>query len=238
MSQPGVKDLARSSSTVLSNARRSDKLLAVLLEEFHPIFYPRSIAVVGASANESKAGSKWVRGLLAAGFEGRVYPVSSGGGTLSGLEISPSLRAVPGEVDYVVASVPRQSVLALLDDCAVKKVKAIQFFTAGFSETGTTDGREIESQMVKKARQNGIRIIGPNCIGVYCPENRIPLGPSPLGKLGTSGSVGFISQSGGIAAKLAEIGIARHINFSKIVSFGNGIDLNASDFLQYLVADT
>ena len=212
--------------------------MAVLLEEFHPIFYPRSIAVVGASANESKAGSKWVRGLLAAGFEGRVYPVSSGGGTLSGLEISPSLRAVPGEVDYVVASVPRQSVLALLDDCAVKKVKAIQFFTAGFSETGTTDGREMEVQMVKKARQNGIRIIGPNCIGVYCPENRIPLGPSPLGKLGTSGSVGFISQSGGIAAKLAEIGIARHINFSKIVSFGNGIDLDASDFLQYLAADT
>ncbi len=238
MSQRGVKDLARSSSTILSTTRRSDKLLAVLREEFHSIFYPRSIAVVGASANESKAGSKWVRGLLAAGFEGQVYPVSSGGGTLSGLEIYPNLRAVPGEVDYVVASVPRQSVLALLDDCAIKRVQAIQFFTAGFSETGTTDGRKMEAQMVKKARQNGIRIIGPNCIGVYCPESRLPLGPSPLGRLGTSGSVGFISQSGGIAAKLAEIGIARHINFSKVVSFGNGIDLDASDFLQYLAADT
>jgi len=207
------------------------------LREFEPVFYPRSIAIVGASADERKFGSKWVKGLVSAGFAGPVYPVSSGGGTIAGLEISPDLRSVPGEVDYVIASVPRQSVLGLLDDCTARKVKVIQFFTAGFSEVGTGRGRELEQQMVVKAKQGGIRIIGPNCIGVYCPEHKMPLGPSSLGRVGTSGFVGFVSQSGGIAAKLVEIGIARHINYSKGVSFGNGIDLDASDFLQYLAAD-
>lgn len=207
------------------------------LKEFEPIFYPESIAVVGASADERKFGSKWVKALISAGFKGPIYPVSSGGGITSGLRISPNLRAVPGEVDYVIASVPRQSVLGLLDDCTAKKVKAVQFFTAGFSEIGTPHGREMEQQMLLKARRGGVRIIGPNCIGIYCPEHRIPLGPSPLGKIGMSGSVAFISQSGGIAAKLVEIGMARHINYSKCISFGNGIDLDACDFLQYLAAD-
>lgn len=207
------------------------------LKEFEPVFYPKSIAVIGASADERNFGHKWVRALISAGFDGSIYPVSYGGGTIAGLEISPALTSVPGEVDYVIASVSRQSVLGLLDDCIAKKVKAIQFFTAGFSEIGTHQGRELEERMVTKARQGGIRIIGPNCIGIYCPEHRIPLGPSPLGKVGISGSVGFVSQSGGIAAKLVEVGIARGINYSKGVSFGNGIDLDASDFLQYLTAD-
>ncbi len=207
------------------------------LKEFEPIFYPKSIAVVGASSNEQKTGTRWVKALISAGFPGKVYPVASGGGSVCGLEIFSNLRLVPGEVDYVIVSIPRESVLELLDDCAAKKVKAVQFFTAGFSETGKPQWRELERQMVRKARQNGIRIIGPNCIGVYCPEHKIPCGPSSVGRIGTSGSVGFVSQSGGIADKLIEIGIARSINYSKGVSFGNGVDLDASDFLQYLAAD-
>ena len=134
----------------------------------------------------------------------------------------------------MLLAVPRQSALELLDDCAAKNVKAVHFFTAGFSETDTQQGRKLEEQMLGKARRGNVRIIGPNCIGVYCPEHRIPF---LMGILGENGSVGFISQSGGIASKLVTIGIARHINYSKGVSFGNGIDLDASDFLQYLAAD-
>jgi acyl-CoA synthetase (NDP forming) len=124
--------------------------------------------------------------------------------------------------------------LELLDDCAAKNVKAVHFFTAGFSEMNAQQGRKLEEQMLEKARQGNVRIIGPNCIGVYCPEHRIPF---LTGILGENGPVGFISQSGGIATKLVTTGIARHINYSKGVSFGNGIDLDASDFLQYLAAD-
>jgi acyl-CoA synthetase (NDP forming) len=203
------------------------------LKEFEPIFYPKSIAVVGASATSIKAGSVWVWVLKSAGFPGPIYPIGSKGGRIADLEIFPNLRLVPKEVDYVIVSVPRQSVLELLDDCAAKNVKAVQFFTAGFSEIDA-QGRKLEEQMLEKAREGNIRIIGPNCIGVYCPEHKIPF---PLGILGESGPVGFASQSGGIATKLVTTGIALHINYSKVVSFGNGIDLDASDFLQYLAAD-
>jgi len=204
------------------------------LKEFEPIFYPKSVAVVGASATSIKAGSLWVWALSSAGFPGLIYPVGSSGGRIADLEIFPNLRLVPGEVDYIIVAIPRQSVLELLDDCAAKNVKAVQFFTAGFSEMDAQEGRKLEEQMLEKARQGNIRIIGPNCIGVYCPEHKIPF---LMGMLGESGSVGFVSQSGGIATKLVTTGIARHINYSKGVSFGNGIDLDASDFLQYLAAD-
>jgi len=204
------------------------------LKELEPVFYPKSIAVVGASATSIKAGSVWVRDLRSAGFPGVIYAVGSSGGRLGDLEVFPNLRLVPGEVEYVIVAIPRQSVLELLDDCATKNVKAVHFFTAGFSEIGTQQGRMLEEQMLEKARWGNIRIVGPNCIGAYCPEHRIPF---LTGILGESGPVGFVSQSGGIATKLVTIGIARHINYSKGVSFGNGIDLDASDFLQYLAAD-
>jgi acyl-CoA synthetase (NDP forming) len=204
------------------------------LKDFEPIFYPRSIAVIGASATAIKAGSAWVWSLKSAGFPGHIHPVGSKSGRLADLEIFTSLSLVPGEVDYVIVATPRQSVLELLDDCVAKNVKVVQFFTAGFSEMDAQQGHKLEERMLEKARQGSVRIIGPNCIGVYCPEHKIPF---LMGTLGKSGSVGFVSQSGGIATKLVTIGIARHINYSKGVSFGNGIDLDASDFLQYLAAD-
>lgn len=205
------------------------------LAELEPVFYPKSIAVVGVSADERKMGSVWVKGLLSSGFTGHVYAVGSSGGTVSGLSILPNLRLVPEEVDYVIVSIPRQSVMEFLHDCAAKGVKVVQFFTAGFSETGQQEWREAEERMVNEARQYGIRIIGPNCIGAYCPEGTLPYGPS--NRVGISGSVGFLSQSGGIGDKLVNIGIARHIDYSRGVSFGNGVDLDASDFLQYLATD-
>ncbi|MBE0430652.1 MAG: CoA-binding protein [Dehalococcoidia bacterium] len=204
------------------------------LKELEPVFYPGSIAVVGASANSRKAGTAWVWTLMSAGFPGPIYPVGFSGGRIGDLEVYPSLKHVPGDIDYVIVAIPRQSVLEFLDDCVTRQVKAVQFFTAGFSEMDAHRGRDVEEKMVEKARQGNMRIVGPNCIGVYCPERRIPF---IMGTLGDSGSVGFVSQSGGIAGKLATVGLARHINFSKGVSFGNGIDLDASDFLQYLAAD-
>jgi len=204
------------------------------LKEFEPIFYPKSIAVVGASATSIAAGSVWVSDLRSAGFPGPVYPVGASGGRIGDLEILPSLGLVPADVDYVIVAVPRQSALRLLDDCTAKNVKAVHFFTAGFSEMDRQQGRRLEEQMLEKARRGNVRIIGPNCIGVYCPEHKIPF---LTGILGQKGPVGFISQSGGIATKLVTMGMTRHINYSKGVSFGNGIDLDASDFLQYLAAD-
>jgi len=137
----------------------------------------------------------------------------------------------------VVASVPARSVLQLLDECIEKKARFVQFFTAGFSETGSSEGEDLERRMLEVAHKGGLRIIGPNCIGNFCPAAGIPLGPVPGGKTGTPGTVSFISQSGGMAAKLVEYGFARQIGFSKGVSVGNCIDLDTSDFLDYFTHD-
>jgi len=205
-----------------------------LLQEFEPIFYPKSIAVVGVSQSMFKVGSFWLKAIIDAGFEGNVYPVNPRGGEFLGLKVYPSIREIPGIVDYVIVSIPREAVPNLLDDCA-NKVRAVHFFTAGFSEAGDTAGHKLEEELVRKAREGGFRIIGPNCIGTYSPESKVPYGPR--GKIGKVGSLGFISQSGGIGEKLVELGVARGIDYSKGISFGNGIDLDSADFMEYMAVD-
>ncbi len=205
------------------------------LQEFEPIFYPESIAVVGASKDEWKFGTRYLRALTTSGFEGPLYPVNPGGGEILGLKAYPNLTSIPGPVDYVIISIPAQYIPDLLDDCTRKGVRVVQMFTAGFSETGEEEGRRLEEEIVKKAQEGGFRIIGPNCIGVYTPAHHMPYGPMEFS--GEAGSVAFISQSGGVAGNFIEEGIRRGIQFSKAVSFGNGCDLDSIDYLEYLAVD-
>lgn len=204
-------------------------------EALDSFFHPRSIAVVGVSRDMAKAGTFYLQGLLRARFKGKTYPVNSNGGEILGLKAYARVADIPGPVDYVIVSVPRQSVLGVLDDCAAKGVKAVQLFVAGFSELGDEESLKLEGEMVKKARQGGFRLIGPNCIGLSCPAINFPLGPEAW--LAEAGQVGFASQSGSLAGRLTQVGIARGIRFSKIVSFGNGCDLSGLDFLEYLALD-
>ncbi len=205
------------------------------LKELEPVFFPKSIAVIGASWDKQKTGYQYVAGLISAGFKGKIYPVNPKGGELLGLKVYPNLTAIPEDIDYVIVSIPRESVLPLLEECAAKKVKIVQFFTAGFSEAEDDVGHELETSIVNKARQGGFRIIGPNCIGVYCPASKIPLGWWTT--LGEEGSISFLSQSGGMAISIVEIGIAKGINYSKGISYGNGCDLDSIDFLEYFAVD-
>lgn len=107
------------------------KLSREKLKELEPIFYPQSIAVVGASANEQKIGSQWLKGLISSGFKGELYPVNPRGGEVFGLKIYRDLRSIPGLVDLVIVCIPRTSVLRVLSDCAAKGIKAVYFYTAG-----------------------------------------------------------------------------------------------------------
>lgn len=204
------------------------------LEEFEAIFNPRSIAIVGAS-RQRKIGGLAVHHLLAAGYKGRIFPVNPAEKEIMGVTAYASVTDIPDPVDYAIIMVPASIVPAIVDDCAVKGVKAVQLFTAGFSETGEDELTKLERQIVARARKAGIRLIGPNCVGVSVPSKLIPL--ETTGTIGKPGDIAFLAQSGGHTETLADIGHSRDIRFSKLISFGNASDLNAMDFLEYLKED-
>jgi acyl-CoA synthetase (NDP forming) len=206
------------------------------LKEFEPVFYPRSIAVVGVSRKVKRGGTAFLEGFLKAGFKGKLYAVSPAGGEVLGLKIYPNLRSIPEPVDYALLSIPRSAILDTIDDCAAKGVKAAHLFTAGFSETGDEEARDLEREMVRRARMGGVRLIGPNCIGVYSPRNLMPYGPMEH-LLREAGSVAFVSQSGGQGENILIEGMRRGLKVGKGVSFGNGADLDSPDFLEYLAVD-
>jgi len=199
------------------------------------IFHAQSIAVVGASNNPASGGYHFTRHLIDYGYRGRVYPVNPGYSEVLGLKAYPSLKDIPGPVDYVISSVPASQVLGMLDDCIEKGIRAIHLFTARFSETGRREAAELEQKILRRARQGGIRLIGPNCMGVYCPQERISFGYDfPL----EAGSVGMVFQSGGAATELVRLAAQRGVRFSKVVSYGNALDYSEADFLSYLSRDT
>ncbi len=202
-----------------------------LLEE---IFSPRGIAVIGASPIEMDPAARgFVQPLKEAGFP-NIYPVNPKYTEVLGIPCYPSLQAVPGVVDHVVVSTPAESALALLDDCAAKNVKSVHFFTAGFSENSYTERARMERAMLRKARASGFRIIGPNCAGLYVPKSHLS---NVIGLPKEPGPIGFISQSGGYAQNLPYYSGPRGLRFSKAVSYGNALDVDESELLEYFSQD-
>lgn len=205
-------------------------------EGLGPIFCPRSVALAGISITNP---NHWTRvfldSLIEFGFDGHIYLVNPKGGEIKGLKVYQSLSDIPNIVDYVISTVGAKAAPRLVEECAVKGVKAIHFCTAGFGETGEEEGVELEAQLVTASREKGIRIIGPNCMGIYCPESRLAFGPDFPKE---SGRVAFISQSGANATSVVRQASWRGVRFNKVVSYGNACDLNESDFLEYLATET
>jgi len=201
------------------------------------IFHPRSVAVVGVGPPKlgpAGVGTGFVLALQDMAFDGPIYPVNPKHQAVLGLKCYPSLLDIPGPVDHVIFSVPVPAVPQVVEDCVAKGVKSIHFFTAGFRETGEAEAAELERRIVARAREAGIRIIGPNCMGLYCPSSKIAFMPgSPV----EPGPVAFLSQSGGNAGDVIFTAVPRGIRFSKIISYGNAADLNEVDFLGYLAED-
>jgi acyl-CoA synthetase (NDP forming) len=197
-------------------------------------FQARSIGVVGASSNPSSGGYNFTRYLIDCGYQGKIYPVNPNYDEVLGIKTYPSLKDITGSVDYVISTVPASQVLGILDDCSLKGVKIVHLFTARFSETGHPEAVELEQAILKKAKSKGIRLIGPNCMGIYCPRARISFGYDFPGE---AGSVGMAFQSGGAATELVRLAAQRGIRFSKVVSYGNALDYNEADFLDYFRQD-
>ena len=197
------------------------------------IFHPQSIAMVGRVAPVA-GGHTFVHPHLEFGYTGKIYPVNPNYSEVLGLKAYPSLKDIPGPVDYVISAVPASRVLSLLQDCSQKGVKFVHLFTALFSETGRPEATELEQEVLKQSRELGIRLIGPNCLGIYYPQQGISWHEELPRK---SGVVGLITQSGGLASALTRSAAMRGIYFSKAISYGNALDLNESDFLDYLSQD-
>jgi acyl-CoA synthetase (NDP forming) len=196
------------------------------------MFHPRSVAVVGASTHDGPG--SFVAAIKEMGFTGDLYPVNPKAEEIQGLKCYPSLSAIPGHVDHVISSVPLRVVESLAEECVAKGVKVVHFFTAGFSETGEEEAAALERRVIERLTSSGIRVIGPNCMGLYVPAAGLSFMPF----LPTEpGPVAMLSQSGANAGEFCRTAAVRGLRYSKVVSYGNGTDVRESELLEYCAED-
>ena len=204
------------------------------LEKF---FAPRSIAVVGASREPGKVGYQILYNLKS-GFRGEIYPVNPRAKSILGLKAYPSLLEIPGEIDLAVIAVPAAIVPRVLEDAGKKKIEAVIVISAGFKEIGPR-GALLEKKLVEVAKKYGIRVIGPNVVGVYVPRTGVNTTFLDTSRMDfpNSGPIAFLSQSGAFGIAVLDWASMRGIGISKFVSLGNKADVDEADLLYYLVED-
>ena len=202
-----------------------------------PIFHPRSVAIVGAPRDvRSPRGGGFLLALMEQGFHEQkpLYLVNPNVDEIRGLACYPNLLDTPGPVDHVISSVPARAVEELVDQAIEKGVRSIHFFTAGFAESGEPHLAKLQDEVIGRATAAGIRVIGPNCMGLYVPSEGLAF---QSGFPTEPGRVMGISQSGGNAMEIV-FGLAqRGVRFSKLVSFGNGADVDAPELFDYAASD-
>jgi acyl-CoA synthetase (NDP forming) len=152
------------------------------------------------------------------------------------LKTYPNVKYIPDSIDLAFITVPASAVPEVLEDCVAKNVGAVVILTAGFGETGKEEGRKLEREIAKISKEEGLRVVGPNCFGIYCPSSGLTLLPGANFSR-ESGNVAFLSQSGGYAERFCQEAKGWGIRFSKVVSYGNACDLNETDFTEYLAED-
>jgi len=201
------------------------------LESF---FNPKSVAIVGASRQKSKVGYEILANMMEAGYEGKIFPVNPQADAIGRLKCYPDLQSIGEVPELVVIIVPAKIVPGIMRQCAKIGAKSVIIVTAGFKEVGP-EGRALEEQVIQIARQAGIRVIGPNCLGVIAPANK--LNASFGGDLPSEGVIGYLSQSGALLAAILDMANANGIGFSKLVSLGNKADVDELDVMKALGQD-
>jgi acetyl coenzyme A synthetase (ADP forming)-like protein len=200
------------------------------------IMAPRSIAVVGAGRRPGTIGHELFRNLLAFGFDGPVYPVNPSSASVAGVRAYATLLDIPDDVDLAVIVVPSAAVLDVARECAAKHVHGMVIISAGFAEVGS-NGKAAERELVTLARRNGMRIIGPNCLGVVSTAPGVRMNATFAPGLPVAGNVAFLSQSGGLGIELMSQAAGLGIGISDFVSVGNKADVSGNDLLQYWADD-
>jgi acyl-CoA synthetase (NDP forming)/RimJ/RimL family protein N-acetyltransferase len=197
---------------------------------------PSSVAVVGASNDEGKLGNVLLRNLLEYGFDGPLYPVNPGARHVRGVPAYADVESIPDDVDLAVVAVPADQVAGVVESCRRKRVRGLVVVSGGFGEAGE-EGRVAQRDLVRAARASGMRVVGPNCLGIVNTDPVVRLNASLAPMVPGRGRVGFFAQSGALGVALLERARSRGIGLSTFVSAGNRADVSGNDLLQYWATD-
>ncbi|WP_411285299.1 GNAT family N-acetyltransferase [Lapillicoccus sp.] len=200
------------------------------------VLFPGSIAVIGASRREKSIGNRFLRHILDASFAGPVYAVNNEALEVLGLPTYTRVTEVPGPVDLAVVAVPADAVLDVVEDCAEKGVRTLLVATAGFAESGTA-GTELQDELRRRARQNGLRVIGPNSFGVINTSPEAQLNASLAPEMPRAGTLGLFAQSGALGIAVLASAARRGLGVSVFASAGNRVDVSGNDLMQYWIDD-
>lgn len=215
----------------VAQQRRTETINA----DLEVMMHPRSVAVVGVARTQTGAYPGIFRCIRNFGYPGRLYPINPQADDIEGIKAYPSLSALPEPVDLVVFSIPAHRVPDALRDCIASGSKNVHIFTSGFKESGEEEGIRLQEEIEKIAVEGGLNIIGPNCMGIHVPASRLLTWTAASEK---SGPVAMVSQSGGNAQDFVNLANNRFgLYFSKVISYGNALTLDSTDFLTYLAQD-
>ena len=198
------------------------------------IFNPQSIALIGASARDGSVGNSLFRNLIGSGFEGVIYPVNAKRSSVMGVKAYPTVSDIPEPVDLAIIATPAKTVPLLVKECGEKGVKGLVIISAGFKEAGE-EGKIMCDDITNLARQYGMRIIGPNCLGFIKPSTK--LNASFAGEMALPGNIAFISQSGALCTAILDWARSQKVGFSHFVSIGSMIDVGFHDLIDYFGND-
>jgi acetyltransferase len=198
------------------------------------LFKPESIALVGASKVPGKVGYSLLKNIKEGGYAGRIYPVNPTAPEILGVKVYPDIKSIPGTIDLAVFMIPPKAIIASIKDLADKKAKFAVVISAGFKEVGV-EGALLERQLKEQADTYGIRLVGPNCLGII--DTKSKLNASFAADMPLTGDISILSQSGALLTAILDWALANDMGFSKFVSLGNKADLNEADFIEYLADD-
>ena len=199
-------------------------------------FNPRAIAVIGASRRRGTIGGEIFHNLLSYGFSGPVYPVNKTTPVVQCVPAYPSIEEIPGPVDLAIVVVPAAEVVSTAEACGRKGVRALVVISAGFAETGV-EGQVRQAELVRACRAAGMRLIGPNCMGIANTENDVRLDATFAPSVPQHGRVGFSSQSGALGLAIMDYASSLGLGLSTFVSVGNKADISGNDLLRYWESD-
>jgi acetyltransferase len=200
-----------------------------------PLFEPRSVAVIGATERLGRIGEVLIANMLAAGYQGRLFAINPKYRRVRGVACFASVAALPQAVDLAVISTPAETVPELIGECGRAGIRAALVITAGFGETGPR-GAALEARVLENARRHGVRMIGPNCLGILRPE--IGLNAAFARGVVHSGALGLVSQSGAVCTAMLDWAAPHGIGFSSVISLGGSSDIDFGEIIDYLAADS